>query len=345
MRAGEFRRRSINHALLTAACLGALTMAGCEAVNEGVTDYRKADIGHELMVGAPTEVNNKYRLSNDAAASDVPIKTHDTFYVSLLQAFVGPDARFGGFPNFEHRQEMLVILRARDSNSPDLPGEFAFYSDDVVRGQFLNFSNMLTLGPAFYQGGVITIDVDEIRLAGTTEHIKDTLKQLSDSKMDVVGPDPEKRRNWNAVARDIFDVIDKDAYGTRYTLTLMPSGGVAELPYPRFEAGNYVLVRHEAPDANFSWNTLELDNNTGRLIYKGAVGHNYDQSSYVTVQINALRAMPENPMPEVRKPLQRTPKPVDAPKYQSLDQARECPLSPDVQAPQGCRKPAQDSRR
>ena len=212
-----------------------------------------------------------------------------------------------------------------------MPGEFAFYSDDVVRGQFLNFSNMLTLGPAFYQGGVITIDVDEIRLAGTTEHIKDTLKQLADSKMDVVGPDPEKRRNWNAVARDIFDVIDKDAYGTRYTLTLMPSGGVAELPYPRFEAGNYVLVRHEAPNANFSWNTLQLDNNTGRLIYKGGAGSNYDQSSYVTVQINALRAMPENPMPEVRKPLQRTPKPVDAPKYQSLDQARECPLSPDVQ--------------
>jgi len=341
MFAGEFRRRSIKHVLLAVA---ALTMAGCEAVNEGVTDYRKADIGHESMVGAPTEVNNKYRLSNDAAASDVPIKTHDTFYVSLLQAFVGPDARFGGFPNFENRQEMLVVLRARDSNSPDSPGEFAFYSDDVVRGQFLNFSNMLTLGPAFYQGGVITIDVDEIRLAGTTAHIKDTLKQLSDSKMDVVGPDPEKRHNWNAVARDLFDEIDKDAYGTRYTLTLMPSGGVAELPYPRFEAGNYVLVRHEAPDANFSWDTLQLDNNTGRLIYKGAGGRNYDQSSYVTVQINALRAMPENPIPEVRKPLQRTPKPVDAPKYQSLDQARECPLSPDVLAPPHCRRPAQDSR-
>ena len=224
------------------------------------------------------------------------------------------------------------------------PGEFAFYSDDVVRGQFLNFSNMLTLGPAFYQGGVITIDVDEIRLAGTTAHIKDTLKQLADSKMDVVGPDPEKRRNWNAVARDIFDVIDKDAYGTRYTLTLMPSGGVAELPYPRFEAGNYVLMRHEAPETNFSWDTLQLDNNTGRLIYKGSGGRNYDQSSYVTVQINALRSMPENPVPEVRKPLQRTPKPVDAPKYQSLDQARECPLSPDVPAPPRCRRPAQDSR-
>jgi hypothetical protein len=314
-----------------------MAMAGCEAVNEGVTDYRKADIDHNSMIGAPTEVNNKYRLSNDASASDVPIKTHDTFYVSLLQAFVGPDAKFGGFSNFEHRQEMLVVLRARDSNSPDSPGEFAFYSDDVVRGQFLNFSNMLTLGPTFYQGGVITIDVDEVRLAGTTEHIKQTLQQLADSRMDVMGPDPEKRHNWNAVARNVFDAIDRDAYGTRYTLTLMPSGGVAELPYPRFEAGNYVLMRHEAPGENFDWNSLQLDNNTGRLIYKGGTG-NYNQSSYVTLQINALRNMPDNPVPETRKPLQRTPKPVDAPKYQSLDQARECPLQPsDSPAPANCR--------
>jgi len=43
------------------------------------------------------------------------------------------------------------------------------------------------------------------------------------------------------------------------------------------------------------------------------------------VQINALRKMPVG-TPEVRKPLQCTPNPVDAPKYQSLDQAQEHPL-------------------
>ena len=335
MTAGEFRKTTTRRVLIAGAYLAALAIAGCEAVNEGVTDYRKADIDGNSMTGMATDVSSKYRLSN-ATASDVPIKAHDTFYVSLLQAFVGPDAKFGGFPNFERRQEMLVVLRARDSNSPDSPGEFAFYSDDVVRGQFLNFSNMLTLGPTFYQGGVITIDVDEVRLVGTTEHIKTMLQQLADSKMDVVGPDPEKRRNWNAIARDVFDVIDRDAYGTRYTLTLMPSGGVAELPYPRFEAGNYVLMRHEAPDNNFNWDQLQLDNNTGRLVYKGGGNRNYAMSSYVTVQINALRGMPENPVPEVRKPLQRTPKPVDAPRYQSLDQARDCPLSPGEPPRPGC---------
>jgi hypothetical protein len=321
---GELRTIAKRGALIVAS-LCVLAVAGCEAVNEGVTDYRKADIGAKSANGSATDIVSKYRLADSTNFPDVPINTYDTYYVSLLQAFVGPDARFGGFSNFEQRQEMLVVLRARDSNSPDSPGEFAFYSDDVVRGQFLNFSNMLTLGPTFYQGGVITIDVDEVRLAGTTAHIKDMLRQLSDSKMDVVGPDPEKRHNWNAVARDVFDAIDRDAYGTRYTLTLMPSGGVAELPYPRFEAGNYVLMRHERPDENFAWDGLQLDNNTGRLIYKSGAG-NYAQSSYVTVQINALRKMPVGTA-EVRRPPQCTPNPVDAPKYQSLDQAKAHPLS------------------
>jgi len=63
------------------------------------------------------------------------------------------------------------------------------------------------------------------------------------------------------------------------SLTLTPSGGVAELPYPRSEAGNYVLMRHERPEENFNWNGLQLDNNAGRLIYKGEGGQNYVQSS------------------------------------------------------------------
>ena len=39
------------------------------------------------------------------------------------------------------------------------------------------------------------------------------------------------------------------------------------LPYPRFEAGNYVLMRHDKRDNAFEWGRLQLDNNTGRLVY------------------------------------------------------------------------------
>jgi hypothetical protein len=315
----------------SAVVVGLLAIAGCESVDEGVTDYRKASINQDSAQGRPTDVSKKYKLTGDNPV--VPILNNDMFYVSLLQAYVGPDADFRGSPGFGSREEIVLVLRVRDSNEPDSPGRFAFYSDNVARGQFLNFSNLLTLGPTHYRGGVITIDVDEVRLIGTTAHIKEKLQQLADDPDGAFGPDPAKRRNWNALARDVFDAIDSDSYGTRYTLTLLPTGGIPGLPYPRFEAGNYVLMRHEARNDAFEWNDLQLDNNTGRLVYKGTQSDSdggahrgapcptcdpdtnagdYRERSYVTLQINALRGIQDNPAPEQHI--------VRPPKYRSLDQ-------------------------
>jgi hypothetical protein len=103
------------------------------------------------------------------------------------------------------------------------------------------------------------------------------------------------------------------------------------LPYPRFEAGNYVLMRHDKRDNAFEWGRLQLDNNTGRLVYEqtrsdangqiasrdprndtdlnyqsrkaqfDASGQknmwqdkagDYREQSYVTLQINALDPVP-----------------------------------------------------
>lgn len=326
-------------AIAGSALVAGLVLAGCESVDEGVTDYRKATIDQDSASGRPTDVSKKYTLSGDATPA-VPILANDMFYVSLLQAYVGPDADFRGSPAFGGREEIVLVLRVRDSNDPGSPGRFAFYSDNVARGQFLNFSNLLTLGPTHYQGGVITIDVDEIRLIGTTAHIKEKLKALADDEDGAFGPDPAKRRNWNALARDVFDIIDSDSYGTRYTLTLLPTGGIPGLPYPRFEAGNYVLMRHEARNDAFEWNDLQLDNNTGRLVHKGSASDadggahrsapcpscdpdsnagDYRERSYVTLQINALRGIRDNPAPD--------PHVVKPPKYKSLDQDTHRPAS------------------
>ncbi len=295
-----------------------LMLASCESVDEGVGDYRKADINSASGTGEPTDVAKKYTLTgprnpadrDGRADSDVPIISGEKFYVSLLQAYVGPDGGFRGLSGFGGKEEMVLVLRVRDSNDPGNPGRFVFYSDDVERGQFLNFSNLLTLGPTDYAGGVITIDIDEIRLIGTTKHIKEKLQALADSADGAFGPDPEKRANWRALARNVFDVIDSDSYGTRYTLTLLPSGGVAGLPYARFEAGNYVLMRHEERGDAFEWNDLQLDNNTGRLIVKAQSPAEYRQRSYVTVQINALRNIKET-APDTHR--------VDPPRYRALD--------------------------
>ncbi|HEY0281239.1 MAG TPA: hypothetical protein VGC27_01300, partial [Rhizomicrobium sp.] len=290
-----------------ALCLGVgaiVALAGCtETVNEGVTDYRKATINSQSAQGAPTDISKKYALSNTTDFSGngaIPITAGRRYYVSLLQAFIGPEARVGGTNWFREHEQVALVLRVHDSNDRTRPGRLVFFTDDLkLGGQFLNFSNLLTIGPTDYKGGVITIDVDEVHLRGTTNHIKERLQELaqepycplgahpassghdlcddepapdaggaSDSAQSaLVGPAPNKRRTWQARERDLFNLIDTDGYSTRYTLTLLPAGGVVGLPYPRFEAGNYVLMRHDKRDNAFEWGRLQLDNNTGRLVY------------------------------------------------------------------------------
>ena len=337
-----------------AIAVAAAMLAACESVDEGVTDYRKATIDTDSAAGEPTSLSKKYELSATTPApdgNDIPVAKGDQYYVSMLQAYVGPDAGFWRSTSFGGREELVLVLRVHDSNDENSPGRLAFYSDDVSRGQFLNFSNLLTIGPTDYAGGVMTIDVDEIRLIGTTEHIKEKLQALADDQYGAFGPDPSKRRDWQARERDLFNLIDMDGYGTRYTLTLLPSGGIAGLPYPRFEAGNYVLMRHEARNDAFEWNALALDNNTGRLVYRGtrsdangAVGAaapcegcdpgnaadagDYRERSYVTLQINKLHAPPAAP-----------------PQYKSLDretQEKKCAAeqaNPDPRGRGDCPRP------
>jgi hypothetical protein len=347
--------------------VGVVALAGCmETVNEGVTDYRKATINHRSAEGEPTDISKKYALSDttDFSGNDaIPITAGRRYYVSLLQAFVGPEARVGGTNWFHEHEQVALVLRVHDSNDRAHPGRLVFFTDDLkLGGQFLNFSNLLTIGPTDYAGGVVTIDVDEIHLRGTTDHIKRMLQELATepdcplgnhpapsghdqcddeptsaggpsdtAQSQLVGPAPNKRRTWEARERDLFNLIDTDGYSTRYTLTLLPSGGVSGLPYPRFEAGNYVLMRHDKRDNAFEWSRLQLDNNTGRLVYAqtrsdegGQIAsrdpHNdndlnyqsrkaqfdaggqrnmwqdkagdYREQSYVTLQINALDPVP-----------------------------------------------------
>ncbi len=283
----------------------ALVLAGCaETVDEGATDYRKATINSQSAQGQPTDISKKYALSSttDFAGNDaIPITAGRRYYVSLLQAFVGPEARIGGTNWFHEHEQVALVLRVHDSNDRTHPGRLVFFTDDLkLGGQFLNFSNLLTIGPTDYKGGVVTIDVDEVHLRGTTSHIKEMLQDLArepdcpladhpaasghddcddaraiaggrsdTAQSQVVGPDPGKRRTWQARERDLFNLIDTDGYSTRYTLTLLPAGGVEGLPYPRFEAGNYVLMRHDKRDNALEWDRLQLDNNTGRLVYSG----------------------------------------------------------------------------
>ena len=138
--------------VVRAAVLAAVAMvlAGCaETVNEGVTDYRKATISSQSALGAPTDISKKYALSDTTDFSGnnaIPIMAGRRYYVSLLQAFVGPEARVGGTNWFNEHEQVALVLRVHDSNDRARPGRLVFFTDDLkLGGQFLNFSNLLTV--------------------------------------------------------------------------------------------------------------------------------------------------------------------------------------------------------
>jgi hypothetical protein len=324
-------------------------LSGCQVVDEGVTDYRKATIDENSGDGNSTSVFKKYTPSDRGSgiptdpnkkgnAAEIPVGK--TFYVSLLQAFIGKDGGFHGWGNPFQRDEVAVILRVHDSNNTTERNEkLVFYSDDVTFGQFLNFSNLVTFGPTTYQGGVVTIDVDEVRLIRGTENLRKKLESLAaDDDRDYVGPDPTQRHNFARQERDLIDLWERDGNGTRYTLTLLPAGGVADLPYPRFESGNYVVVRFDNRNTGFDWKSVKLDNNTGRLVYdnkassndlcngdksSGTAGAEFRCTSYVTVQINALDAtttVKPRTRPELDGPTE--PRPVAPPVYKPLERRK-----------------------
>jgi hypothetical protein len=325
------------------ACGALLALSACEVVDEGVTDYRKATLDSEAGNGSPTSVFRKYTSSDrgdpkiNAPGDAVAIPVGKTFYVSALQAYISSDANFHSWGTPFQRDEMVVILRVHDSNNDatDEPAKLVFYSDDVERGQFLNFSNLVTFGPTTYMGGVITIDVDEINLVRTTDDVRKELTALAAGDRSFVGPDPASRHTFERNERDLLDGIERDGHGTRYTLTLLPAGGVNNLPYPRFEAGNYVVVRTESrTGAPFDWSAVKLDNNTGRLIYpsdeanakspcsddqtNGKLGGEVRCASYVTVQINALDTAPYV-SPQIRQlPTLPRPRAIEPPCYKPL---------------------------
>src|SRR5512140_2666935 len=127
---------------VVASSLVFLLSACTETVNEGVTDYRKATISDQSRQGSPTDISKKYALSDTTPFNgnqQITIKQGRQYYVSLLQAFVGPEARVGGTNWFHEHEQVALVLRVHASNDRARPGRLVFFTDDLkLGGQYLN---------------------------------------------------------------------------------------------------------------------------------------------------------------------------------------------------------------
>ena len=284
-----------------------LTGCGLSYIDEGATDYRKIEINNTedcRLSSADTFVELKRKNAPPATCKDkLKFNDNDKVVVRLISAYIrdyteGPfswlsDALDG---QFYHRGEIAIVVNAFDfSNNKthfnfphkELSGEgrVIFYSGDVVEKQFLNFNNMPIYGPP--SGGLrgigLEIWVVELDLRDKlTGNILSAMAQYGSA----TPPPSFDSAILNSIGRSVLDSSDAHDTNLLYRLLLEPEAG-SVFPRPFLEAGYYVFIRANFPrHKDIEWDSLELDINTGRLVYKEDRDKKYTKHNYLVINID-----------------------------------------------------------
>ena len=317
-------------------------------IDEGYTDYRRGDLNSASQAGGTSGILRKFApQGSDAESHGLLVNYGDVFYVSLLQAYINDFFDTPILPPQTKRPESqlddaAVIVNVAESETggyvsyPPVPcgsgpcnnftpdgcarpsaGLWAmFYSSDVHSNQFLNFSNEPVYGPAKYCGRPLRIEIMIVRLELLADNpvLQDEIRRLiayvQGKSLATLTPQ-EIQTVSTETPESLVRQLKSRRVGMLYSLVLMPPGGMNQLPYPRIEVGNYVLVRSNTRSEDApNWENLMIDNNTGRLMLLSAVrvalGQKSDATplpmqtgpmpltsyyrdrSYVTLQINSL---------------------------------------------------------
>jgi hypothetical protein len=166
-------------------------------------------------------------------------------------------------------------------------GRVVFYSDDVLRKQFLNFNNMPIYGPITYNGAPFAFRISIFELDEFSEQGKKMIELLADAGSKAIPPASPILNILNSLGSTFYN-NDQTDVEFRYTMILDPKGGSDTINHFSLEVGNYVLIRSENRENMIEWQKIFLDDNEGRL-YKV---NDYDEiepytdGSYLVVEIN-----------------------------------------------------------
>jgi len=272
----------------------ATCLVGCPGhINTGAIDYRP-------MAASPTNgdyysLGHRYVVPADAydeIGKNEPVSIH------LMQAFIRDfSERFEDtmFSEEEVRGEIAIIARVVDRGR-DKSGKFerasaengrlVYYSDDVRRGQFLNFSYMPIYGPLEYSGQELEIELLILELDDyESAQYREIIKTLADIGGQAYPPSSAVLQVLESLADAILATADDDE-GFRYRFTFQAPSNDPDLPRPTLCTGNYVIHRSEDRNKSIDWDSLQIDRRTGRLM---TTSHDppmeYRDETYLTVQI------------------------------------------------------------
>ncbi|MHB8773035.1 MAG: hypothetical protein ACYC7J_18735 [Syntrophales bacterium] len=292
-----------------------MLLTGCAHLNEGCNDYRKADTplqkGTGLRAGGVLSgLLDKYEKASDPYRR---LQKNDTLSVHLQQAFIKEFQETSPFtPDDEVQGEIAIVIKVFElSDNRDFnfgpksaeEGRIVFYSPDVRKKQFLNFSAMPVYGPITYQGNPLALDLFIIELDSTDERTKNLLRTLASVGSAAYPP-----------ASPILSILDtvgtsflqgnKNDVEFRYSMVLYPDKGYRTLDQAVLEVGNYVFIKQDDREQTIAWNELWLDEKSGRLCdnktntqptpnnegtngkFKEKICNEFKKKTYFVVQIN-----------------------------------------------------------
>ena len=277
--------------------LFALT-SGCAISNQGAVDYRYNRPG-----STSGELQPKYISLSNAKNK---IVAGDPIAVSIKQVFVKDFSEFRSLLRIARREptsgDIAIVAStcedpcARKFGSDGIRNsKVIYYSNDVRRGQFLNFSNLHGVyGPISYNGNPFKMDIYIVELDADGNQLSNLAGNLAMLGETFYPPAHPATSILSSLA-DVFiqDDLDDNAMAFSFDLKSLAVSADAVNPDTAFlEAGNYIVVRSEDRSKQIPWSELSFNTSVGRVVYKSCAGQlepaescYYLDNSYVVVEI------------------------------------------------------------
>jgi hypothetical protein len=294
-------RAWIAHVLKAAMLLCLVFLFGsCALSNVGSVDMRRT-------VAAPTHgaspsVDAEHlplTCKNFSIGGSTQVRTGDSLSVTFRTAFIKDFFELSLNPArmFQSNGEIAVVANAFEVETGKeidfvkmQSGRLVFFSDDVAKGQLLNFNNLPIYGPKSYTGQPFALRITIFELDGGTEQAKTLLNSIAKAGSAAYAPASPVLNLLNGIGQSLFDGEQNDTE-FRYTMQLNPRPGSELVNSFVLQSGNYVFVRLEDRTQKVPWEELELNENRGELFWREKRDSRdqplrYIENTYIVVEIN-----------------------------------------------------------
>jgi len=296
-----------------------IAVSGCASIsNEGKVDFRRTDLSYtkkseekngiekniqEKIVTNSLNQMQEFKAKNFSLGDQSAFEKGDSLSLHLRSAFISDFSENVVTPWITKaftRQwgttvgEIAIVANAfEEKNRKELnfenmrEGRVVFYSDDIHKGQFLNFNNLPIYGPLIYDGAPFAFRIAIFELDVFSEQAKAMLSTVAMAGSTAYPPASPVLEILNSIGSTFYDGDQTDTE-FRYTMILDQKGGSKTVNHLRLEVGNYVLIRVEDRNTYIPWDKLVLNENESMVykIDKNGKPIPYTENTYLVVEIN-----------------------------------------------------------